>query len=76
MKARDCRFHVKGKYGQCWRGEDGQKARPENPNDYYNRCDGRMVACPKAEALSPGLQTLVLVPEFKRQEMPEEEKHG
>ena len=48
MRAGDCRFHVKRKYGQCWRTHDGQKLRPEHPNDAYNRCDGRDNACPKA----------------------------
>ncbi len=43
---------MKGKYGQCWRSFDGIKRKPEHPNDYYNRCDGREDACPKAEAQS------------------------
>ena len=49
MKAYKCRFHAKGKYGYCWRSNDGQRVKPDYPSDWFDRCDGREKACPVAE---------------------------
>ncbi len=49
MRASQCRFHAKGRRGQCWRTHDGLKQKPKYPNHITNRCEGRLIACPKAE---------------------------
>ena len=52
MKASECRFHAKGKYGLCCRGPEGQKVKMANPRGrryYFDTCDNWGKACEKAE---------------------------
>ncbi len=50
MRAGACKFHVKRKYGECWRSYNGDKVKPKcTPNEYSGKCDGRDKACDKAE---------------------------
>ncbi len=46
MKAAECKFHVKKKYGQCWRSDAVELIKPLFPEQ--SRCDGRERACPLA----------------------------